>query len=101
VGAKKGTAAPLPMAGCDHEHTMAGPTSSRREILVAEPERETDAGVEALDRLTGLATAHIVVLPDDPAVARADDEGLAPIDAAPDAPAVRALAELARRVGSG
>jgi CO dehydrogenase maturation factor len=36
-----------------------------------------------------------VLVPDDPTVLEAERRGLAPLDAAPDAPAVRALVELA------
>lgn len=36
----------------------------------------------------------VAVVPDDPAVARADEEGLAPLDAAPDSDGVRAIAAL-------
>jgi CO dehydrogenase maturation factor len=38
---------------------------------------------------------RVVGIPDDPAIVEADRRGLAPLDLAPDAPAVRALAELA------
>jgi CO dehydrogenase maturation factor len=38
---------------------------------------------------------QVVGVPDDPAIVEADRQGLAPLDLAPDAPAVRALAELA------
>ena len=41
---------------------------------------------------------EVVVVPEDAEVVRADRYGAAPIDAAPDAPAVRALAELAARL---
>ena len=37
-----------------------------------------------------------VMVPDDPAIVSAERQGTAPIDAAPDAPAVRALVDLAR-----
>ena len=37
-----------------------------------------------------------LLVPDDPAVVDAERRGLAPLDAAPDAPAVRALVALAR-----
>ena len=44
--------------------------------------------------------AHdVFAVPDDPAIVRADREGIAPLDAEPDAPAVRALEELAGRLG--
>lgn len=41
----------------------------------------------------------VVAVPDDPAIVRADREGTAPLDAAPGAPAVRALEELTGRLG--
>ncbi len=40
----------------------------------------------------------VVLVPDDPAVVAAERTGLAPLDAAPDAPAVRALVALAERL---
>jgi CO dehydrogenase maturation factor len=70
-----------------------------RVVLVANRVRE-DADVELI-RAGAAFEGEVVVVPDDPAVARADEEGVAPIDAAPNAPAVRALAELARLVRSG
>ena len=39
-----------------------------------------------------------VLVPDDPAIADAERRGLAPLDAAPDAPGVRALVGLAERL---
>lgn len=41
---------------------------------------------------------EILVIPEDRAIEDADREGVAPIDAAPDAPGVRALAAVARRL---
>ncbi|CAN5398519.1 hypothetical protein BH23ACT9_BH23ACT9_15750 [soil metagenome] len=41
---------------------------------------------------------EVVVIPDDPAVVRAEREGLAPMDSSPDSPAVRALVDLADRL---
>ena len=41
---------------------------------------------------------EIVVVPDDPAVVAAERRGEAPLDVAPDAPAVRAIAGLAERL---
>jgi CO dehydrogenase maturation factor len=66
-----------------------------RIVLVANRVRE-DADLqrvrEALD-----GGADLVAVPDDPAVREADREGLAPIDHAPEAPAVRALVAFAER----
>jgi CO dehydrogenase maturation factor len=55
-----------------------------------------DADVEAIRS----AVPHdaLVAVPDDPGVERADREGAAPIDAAPDGPAVRAVEALAREL---
>lgn len=39
---------------------------------------------------------EMVVIPDDPAIVEADRKGVAPLDLAPDAPAVQALCRLAR-----
>lgn len=39
---------------------------------------------------------EIVAVPDDPAIVEADRKGVAPLDLAPHAPAVRALCDLAR-----
>ncbi len=42
-----------------------------------------------------------VLVPDDPAIVAAERRGLAPLDAAPDAPAVRALVALAESLHAG
>ena len=39
---------------------------------------------------------EIVAVPDDPAIVEADRKGVAPLDLAPDSPAVKALCDLAR-----
>jgi CO dehydrogenase maturation factor len=55
-----------------------------------------------LDRVRGAFPDHdVVAVPDDPAVVRADRDGVAPLDLAPDAPAVRALAGLADHLAGG
>jgi CO dehydrogenase nickel-insertion accessory protein CooC1 len=41
---------------------------------------------------------ELYVVPDDPAIAQADRDGLAPIDVAADAPGVRALVDLAAQL---
>jgi len=43
----------------------------------------------------------VVPVPDDPAIVEAERHGVAPLDSAPDAPAVRALADLAERLLDG
>ncbi|HET7487279.1 MAG TPA: hypothetical protein VFJ85_05075 [Acidimicrobiales bacterium] len=42
------------------------------------------------------AGVEVVVVPDDPAIVEADRKGVAPLDLAPDSPAVQALCRLAR-----
>lgn len=44
---------------------------------------------------------HLVVVPDEPRIVEADRKGVAPLDLAPDAPAVRALVGLARQLPPG
>jgi CO dehydrogenase maturation factor len=44
------------------------------------------------------ADDEIVVVPDDPAIVQAERDGVAPLDAAPQSPGVRALVDLAERV---
>lgn len=57
------------------------------------------AGQEDLESITAVANGcEIVVLPEDAAITAADREGLAPIDVDAEAPAVRAIVELARRL---
>ena len=48
-----------------------------------------------------LGDHELVAVPDDEGIARADREGSAPIDVAPDGPGVRALVGLAGRLASG
>lgn len=44
-------------------------------------------------------TREVHLVPEDPAIVAAERAGAAPLDAAPDAPAVRALIALAQRLG--
>lgn len=67
-------------------------------ILVAN--RVTGPEDELLIAETIAPQVPVVVVPDDPGVARADEEGEAPLDAAPDGPAVRAVEALARRISA-
>ena len=49
---------------------------------------------------TALGDGEAVVVPEDPVIARADQEGVAAIDVDPDSPGVRAVRELAGRLAS-
>ncbi len=67
-----------------------------RVIVVANRVRD-EADAEAIR--FELGGHEIVVVPEDPVIAEADEEGLAPIDVDPDAPGVKALRGLAERFG--
>ena len=69
-----------------------------RVIVVANRVRDED-DLSAID--SALAGRERVVVPEEPAIAAADREGVAPIDLDPQAPGVRALVELAGRLASG
>ena len=56
-----------------------------------------EADLEAIRSVLG--DYEYVAVPDEPAIAGADRDGLAPIDADPDSAGVRALVELADRLG--
>lgn len=75
---------------------LAEVASTRSRVLVV-ANRVRSAEDERAIR-DALGTLELVVVPDEPAIERADRDGLAPIDVAPDAPGVRALRALAARV---
>lgn len=60
-----------------------------------------DADVETVRSRLSMPDADFVAVPYDPAIVDADREGISPVDHSPDAPAVRALAELADRLTGG
>ncbi|MBA3302134.1 MAG: hypothetical protein H0T15_09750, partial [Thermoleophilaceae bacterium] len=64
-------------------------------IVVANRVRD-DADLDAIRAVLG--EHEIVVVPIEPAIARADEQGLAPIDVDPDAPGVMRIVELADRL---
>jgi CO dehydrogenase maturation factor len=56
-------------------------------------------GPEDIERIrAAFPGVEVVPVPDDPAIREADRHGVAPIDHAPEAPAVRALVELAEKL---
>ncbi len=65
-------------------------------IVVANRIRD-EADVEAIR--AELGGHEIAVVPEDPVIAEADEEGVAPIDLDPEAPGVKALRALAERLG--
>ena len=65
-------------------------------IIVVASRIRNDEDLKAIqDALPG---QEIVVVPDDPAIVAADREGVAPMDSAPESPAVLALVGVADRV---
>jgi CO dehydrogenase maturation factor len=73
----------------------AGERSLGRIIVVASRVR----GHDDLERVRATFPGHdILAVPDDPVIVAADRDGVAPLDASPDAPAVRALVGLADRI---
>ncbi len=68
-----------------------------RVIVLANRVRD-DPDLEAVRAVLG--GHEIVAVPEDPAIARADREGMAPIDVDPDSPGVRALVSLADELAS-
>ena len=72
---------------------IASPSS--RVIVVANRVRD-ERDVEAIRAAVG--DHELVVVPEEPAIARADRDGVAPIDLDAEAPGVRALVDLADRL---
>lgn len=74
---------------------LAREKSLGRVIVVASRVRGDDdlAAIEA-----AFPGYEVVPIPEDPAIVEADRRGVAPLDVAPDSPAVRALCELARKL---
>jgi len=66
------------------------------EIVVIANRVRDESDVELIREVVG--DREIVVIPEDPVIAAADWEGIAPIDVDPDAPGVAALVRLAERL---
>ncbi len=69
--------------------------STRSRVMLIANRVRSKADVELIREGVAWEGGDIVIVPDDPEVARADEEGLAPIDAAPNGPGVRAVEALA------
>ena len=70
--------------------------SERSSVVVVANRVRDERDVEAIREVLG--HHEVAVIPDDPSISDADKEGVAPIDAAPDAPGVTAIANLAKRL---
>jgi CO dehydrogenase nickel-insertion accessory protein CooC1 len=71
--------------------------AQRGEVLLLANRVTGEADVRLIREGSGW-DGELVALPDDPAVAAADEDGVSPVDHAPDAPVVRVLGELAARL---
>ncbi len=76
---------------------LARERSVTRVIVVANRLRD-DADLEIIR--SAFPGCEVVAVPDDPRIVEADRKGVAPLDLAPDAPAVRALVGLAESLGA-
>lgn len=65
-------------------------------LVVAANRMRDEEDLARVRQVFPAAALHVV--PDDPAIVAAERAGAAPLDAAPDAPAVRALIDLAQRL---
>ncbi len=74
---------------------IVGRRPTGRLVIVANRVR-SDADLDTIQR--AFPGMEVVPIPDDPAIVEADRHGLAPLDRAPDAPAVRALVDFAHRL---
>lgn len=73
--------------------------SAYARIVIVANRVQDDSDVEVVRSVLG--DYDIVVVPEDPAIVRADRDGIAPIDAAPGSPAVAAITDLAGRLVNG
>ena len=106
-----GTLLRLPPGQADVVLVVAQPTAKAIEVATRAARIAANRGARVVvvaNRVHGdddLAALHsrfadheLVAVPDDPAVLRADRDGEAPLDAAPDSPAMLALVDLADRL---
>ena len=67
-------------------------------VIVIANRLQRPGDLEAIRSVLG--DYEYVAVPDEPGIARADRDGVAPIDAEPESPGVRALVDLADRLGN-
>jgi len=75
---------------------LAKEKSLGRVVVVASRVRNDD---DLAHIKTAFPDHEVMAIPEDPAIVEADRSGVAPLDAYPDAPAVKALVELAQSLG--
>lgn len=84
------------MKGIDVARRAAQIAASRARVLVVANQVREQADLDAIQ--AALGEHEMIVVPAEPVIARADRDGLAPIDVDPDSPGVVALTELAGRL---
>ena len=80
------------------QRAVASATHNGADVLIVANRIREDADIEKIREALG--EHEVVAIPDDPAIARADQEGRAPIDVDPEAPGVRAITALAERLAA-
>lgn len=80
------------------KRAVASATHNGAEVLIVANRIREQADVEKIREALG--EHELVTVPDDPSIARADQEGRAPIDVDPDSPGVQAIAALAERLAA-
>lgn len=73
--------------------------SERARVVIVANRVRHESDVQAI--ASSLEGYELVVVPEDPSITRADREGLAPLDADPEGPGVRAIVGLAERLAAG
>ena len=84
--------------GIDVARRAANMGATRARVIVIANRIREPADLEAVQ--AALGEHEMVVVPEDPVIARADREGVAPIDVDREAPGVRALIGLAKRLNA-
>jgi CO dehydrogenase maturation factor len=82
--------------GIDVARRAAQIASARARVVVVANRIAGDADLDAVREALG--NHDLVAIPEEPVIARADQDGIAPIDADPEAPGVLALRRLADRL---
>jgi CO dehydrogenase maturation factor len=82
--------------GIDVARRAAQIASSRARVIVVANRIAGEADLDAVREALG--SYELVAIPEEPVIARADQDGIAPIDLDPEAPGVLALLRLADRL---
>jgi CO dehydrogenase maturation factor len=84
--------------GIDVARRAASMGASRARVIVIANRIREDADLEAIQ--AALGEHEYIVVPEDPVIARADRDGVAPIDVDPGSPGVAAIIELADQLAT-